>query len=105
NTGHGMYISGTCDGVVVRGNTIFANANLGIHINGDKSEGGAGVVTHALIANNVIYNNGTTDVGNGINADGLQNSVIENNLIYNLNAGNGSTGPKHGIVLYQIDAG
>ena len=51
---------------------------IGIHINGDISEGGVGLVTHALIEGNRIYNNGQ----NGINADGLQSSVIQNNLIY-----------------------
>ena len=52
---------------------------VGIHVNGDVSEGGMGLVTNALIKNNLIYNNGQ----NGINADGLQTSTIENNLIYN----------------------
>ena len=46
-----------------------------------------------MIKNNVIYDNGQ----NGINADGLQSSTIENNLIYNY--------ANYGICLYQIDAG
>ena len=50
------------------------------------------MLTDALIEDNVIYNNGR----NGINADGLQSSTIENNLIYNY--------PSFGICLYQIDA-
>ncbi len=96
DTGHGMYISGTNDGTIVRANTIYNNANLGIHLNGDASEGGVGLVTHALIEQNVIYNNGPTQPGNGINGDGVQNSVIQNNLIY----GNS----KEGIALYRSDA-
>ena len=51
-----------------------------------------GLVTDALIEDNVIYGNGQ----NGINADGLQSSVIQNNLIYDYQ--------EYGIALYQIDA-
>ena len=78
---------------MINGNTIYDNAYIGIHVNGDASEGGTGLVTNALIENNLIYNNGQ----NGINADGLQNSTIENNLIYNY--------ASYGICLYQSDAG
>ncbi len=91
-TGHGMYLSGSSVGVQVLNNWIHDNAYVGIHINGDISEGGAGVVSQIVIAGNVIDDNGQ----NGINADGLQSSVIENNLIFH-NA-------RDGIELYQIDA-
>ena len=93
NFGHGIYVSGSTDGAVVQGNVIHDNSDIGIHVNGDLSEGSPGVVTHALIANNLIYNNGQ----NGINADGIQSSTIENNLIYGYE--------DFGIALYQIDAG
>src|SRR5262249_21149144 len=53
--GHGIYISGSTDGAVV-GNVIHNNDFIGIHVNGDLSEGGIGLVTHALIAGNWIYN-------------------------------------------------
>jgi hypothetical protein len=92
-TGHGMYVSGTCTGVIVRGNIIHDNAYVGLHVNGDISEGGVGIVTNALIENNLFYNNGQ----NSINADGIQNSTIQNNLIYGY--------ANYGICLYQIDAG
>ena len=49
-------------------------------------------MTHALIENNVIYNNGQ----NGINCDGLQNSTIQNNLIYGYQG--------FGICLFYIDS-
>ena len=91
--GHGIYLSGTNTGAVINGNTIYDNDSIGIHLNGDASEGGTGLITNALIENNLIYNNGQ----NGINADGLQGSTIENNLIYNY--------ADYGICLYQIDAG
>jgi len=92
NRGHGMYLSGSSSGVKVLENSIHDNEYVGIHVNGDISEGGAGVVSDATIAGNLIYDNGQ----NGINADGLQNTTILNNLIY----GNA----RNGIELYQIDA-
>jgi parallel beta-helix repeat protein len=91
-TGHGMYVSGSSTNVQVLDNLIHDNDYVGIHINGDVSEGLPGVVAALRIAGNVIYGNGQ----NGINADGLQSSIIENNVIYD-NA-------RNGIELYQIDA-
>ena len=44
----------------------------------------------------MIYDNGRGG-GSGINGDGVQNSVIRNNLIYNTHAS--------GISLYRIDGG
>jgi hypothetical protein len=64
-------------------------------MNGDVSQGGVGIITHALVENNIIYNNGRTG-GSGINCDGVQNSRFQNNLLYNNHAS--------GISLYQIDA-
>lgn len=88
DSGHGIYLSGSSSGAVIRRNSFHDNGALGIHINGDPD-----VVTNALIDANAIFQNG----GNGINADGLQSSTIQNNIIY----GN----DKDGITLYQIDAG
>jgi parallel beta-helix repeat protein len=90
--GHAIYLSGSTDGAVVKGNILYNNAYIGLHVNGDLSEGGNGLVTNAVIEDNYIYNNGQ----NGINCDGLQSSLIENNLIYGYQ--------NYGIVLYQIDA-
>ena len=91
-TGHGIYVSGSSVGVQVLDNLLHDNAFIGLHVNGDVSEGLPGVVTGLRVAGNVIYNNGQ----NGINADGIQSSLIENNVIY----ANG----RNGIELYQIDA-
>ncbi len=91
-TGHGMYVSGSSVGVQVVGNVIHNNTYVGIHVNGDASEGLPGVVTNLTISGNLIYDNGQ----NGINCDGIQHSTIENNVIY----GNA----RNGIELYQIDA-
>ena len=92
STGHGMYVSGSSVGVQVIGNVLHDNAYVGIHVNGDVSEGLPGVVKNVLISGNLIYDNGQ----NGINADGIEGSTIENNVIY----GNA----RNGIELYQIDA-
>jgi hypothetical protein len=78
--------------VYVWDNDIHANDYVGLHVNGDVSEGLPGVVSQIFILGNFIYDNGQ----NGINADGLQSSIIRNNIIYN-NA-------RNGIELYQIDA-
>ncbi len=91
-TGHGMYVSGSSVGVQVLYNLIHDNDYVGLHVNGDVSEGLPGVATGLHIAGNVIYNNGQ----NGINADGIQSSIIENNVIY--------ANKRNGIELYQIDA-
>src|SRR5262249_19527798 len=85
--GHGIYLSGSSDGAVVRGNVIHDNAYIGLHVNG-----GPGLVSGALIEDNQIFNNGQ----NGINADGLCNSTVRNNLIYGYDS--------YGICLYRIDA-
>jgi hypothetical protein len=91
---HGIYASNSGDRPVIRGNTIWGNRGNGIHLNGDESQGGDGIISDALIENNVIYDNGLGG-GSGINGDGLQSSVIRNNLLYDNHAS--------GISLYQID--
>ena len=44
-----------------------------------QDRGADGIISGALVENNVIYNNGLGG-GSGINCDGVQNSVIRNNL-------------------------
>lgn len=93
---HGIYVSNSGDRPVIRGNRSWGNRSNGIHMNGDKSAGGDGVISGAVVSGNTIYDNGLGG-GSGINMDGVQNSRIENNLIYNAHAS--------GISLYQIDGG
>jgi Protein of unknown function (DUF1565). len=93
---HGIYVSNSGDNPVVRGNVCWGNFSCGIHMNGDASQGGDGIISGALVENNVLYNNGAGG-GSGINCDGVQNSTIRNNLIYNTHAS--------GISLYRIDGG
>ena len=93
---HGIYFSNSADNPVIRGNTCWGNNGCGIHMNGDISMGGDGIISNALVEKNILYDNGTGG-GSAINCDGVQNSVIQNNLAYNNHAS--------GISLYQIDGG
>jgi len=93
---HGIYVGNSGDRPVIRGNIVFGNSGNGIHMNGDISQGGDGIISNATVEDNVIYDNGVTG-GSGINMDGVQNSLIRNNLLYDNHAS--------GISLYQIDGG
>jgi Bacterial Ig domain/Right handed beta helix region/RTX calcium-binding nonapeptide repeat (4 copies) len=91
---HGIYVSNSGDRPIIRGNISFGNHANGIHMNGDLSQGGDGIISGALVENNTIYDNGTGG-GSGINADGVQDSRFQNNLLYNNHSS--------GISLYRID--
>lgn len=92
-TSHGIYLSnGGSDNTILRGNRCFGNAKNGIHFNGDLSMGGDGLHQGLVIENNVIYGN----IANGLDMDGVQDSLIQNNLIY----GNG----RNALRAFQIDA-
>ena len=93
---HGIYFSNNADNPIIRGNISWGNHDCGIHMNGDISQGGDGIISNALVEDNIIYDNGTGG-GSAINCDGVQNSVFRDNLIYNTHAS--------GISLYRIDAG
>src|SRR4029079_15361546 len=93
---HGIYVSKSGDRPIIRNNILWGNHANGIQMNGDGSLGGDGIISGALVEGNVIYGNGAAG-GSGINCDGVQNSIIRNNLIYNEHAS--------GISLYQIDGG
>jgi len=93
---HGIYVSNSGDRPVIRGNVLWGNSRCGIHMNGDGTEGGDGIISDALVEGNVIYDNGV-DGGSGINMDGVQDSLIRNNLVYENHAS--------GISLYRIDGG
>jgi hypothetical protein len=83
---HGIYFS-TTDRPTARGNVIHGNRACGIHMNGDGSEGGDGLIEGAMIVGNRIYGNGKGG-GAGINMDGVTRSTVVNNLLYgNLSGG------------------
>lgn len=92
---HGIYVSNSGDRPTIRNNIVWNNHANGIHMNGDASLGGDGIITGALVSGNIIYGNGIGG-GSGINMDGVQDSRIENNLVYANHAS--------GISLYRIDA-
>lgn len=91
---HGIYVSNSGDRPIIRNNYIHDNHANGIHMNGDASAGGDGIISGALVEGNVIINNGQGG-GSGVNGDGVQDSVIQNNLIIGNHAS--------GIALYRID--
>ncbi len=93
---HGIYHSNSADHAIIRNNISHHNNRCGIHMNGDVSMGGDGVLSDAKVYGNIIYENGAGG-GSGINGDGVINSQIFNNLLYENHAS--------GISLYQIDAG
>ena len=78
---HGIYVSNSGDRPVIRRNVVWGNRANGIHMNGDVSQGGDGIITGALVEANTIYDNGLGG-GSGINCDGVQSSVFRNNLLY-----------------------
>jgi len=90
---HGIYVpNGGADNVTIRGNVLSANTRNGIHTNGDSSVGGDGLQTGLVIEDNVIFGN----VANAMDLDGLYDSTIRNNVLYN----NG----RNGIRVFRIDA-
>ncbi len=93
---HGIYLSNSSDRAIIRNNHSYNNNGCGIHMNGDISMGGDGIISNAVVEGNIIHDNGYGG-GSAINMDGVQNSEIFNNLIYNNHA--------TGIAMYQIDGG
>lgn len=93
---HGIYFGNSADDPIIRFNHVFDNNANGIHMNGDESQGGDGIISNAQVYGNVIHDNGVAG-GSGINCDGVVNSVFYNNLLYGNHAS--------GISLYRIDGG
>ena len=90
---HGIYVSNSSDRPIIRFNECFGNNGAGIHMNGDLSLGGDGIISDALVYGNKLHdNNGAA----GINMDGLQDPTIYNNLIYNNHF-------SQGIAVFQGD--
>lgn len=87
---HGVYLSNSTsanDNPIVRGNECFGNLHNGIQFNGDCTAGGDGVISGAIIEDNVLHHNGWK----GFSLISVQGSTIRNNLIYQngLSAGAG----------------
>jgi parallel beta-helix repeat protein len=90
---HGIYVSNSSDRPIIRYNECYGNNNTGIHINGDLSAGGDGIISDAQIYGNIIRDN---NLAAGLNMDGVEHPIIYNNLIYNNHFG-------QGISMFQID--
>jgi parallel beta-helix repeat protein len=90
---HGIYVSNSSDRPIIRFNECFGNNNIGIHMNGDLSAGGDGIISDAQVYGNVLHDN---NLAAGLNMDGLENPLIFNNLIYNNHNA-------QGIALFQQD--
>ncbi len=91
---HGIYAGNSGDRPIIRDNHVHDNRANGIHINADESQGGDGTISGALVEGNVIHGNGVGG-GSGINMDGVVDSIVRNNLLYDNHAS--------GISLYRID--
>lgn len=92
---HCIYLANAgSDGTTLRRNRLHgcdAADSEGIHINGDLSVGGDGIVSGLTVEANVIWDN----YQNGINLDGVQDSLFQNNVVY----GNG----RNALRAYAID--
>ncbi|MCD6405652.1 MAG: right-handed parallel beta-helix repeat-containing protein, partial [Planctomycetes bacterium] len=93
NKQEGFYNSNSGDYNVIRKNYSHDNGSAGFHNNGDISMGGDGILSNSLIENNISARNGTP--GTDLSFDGIERSVVRNNLCY---------GTGKGIALYGIDA-
>lgn len=94
NGEHGIYISNSSDRPLLRDNICRGNYASGIHMNGDAGMGGDGLISGALIQGNSIHDNGRGG-GAGINLDGVVESRVISNAVFDNQAG--------GITLYAID--
>jgi len=100
---HGIYLSNSGDRPIVRFNVIHDNDGSGIHVNGDFREkpeldksgrslyaGQAdGIVSGGVIEGNLIYRNGSGALANGkrrggagINLDGVWDSTLQGNVLF-----------------------
>ncbi len=92
---HGIYLAnGGSDNTILRANICYNNDRNGIHFNGDLTVGSStdGLHTGIIMEQNIIYEN----TANGVDMDGVQSSIIRNNLIY----GNG----RHALRGFKIDS-
>ncbi len=96
---HGFYCANSARRPTFRRNVSHDNARNGIHLNGDQySKPGDGIISGAVLERNVLYANNLQKGGSAISCDGVQDSLLENNLVYDEHDGDG-------ITLYQIDGG
>jgi len=82
--GHGIYLANAgSDGTTIRANRIsgmHSPDSAGIHMNGDLSVGGDGIISNVTIESNVVFDGNQ----NGLSMDGVHDSTVRNNLIYDM---------------------
>jgi parallel beta-helix repeat protein len=79
---HGIYVSNSRtadDSPVIRGNECFGNGQNGIQLNGDCYASGDGIISGALIENNLVRDNNWK----GFSLISVRNSIIQNNIVFN----------------------
>ncbi len=106
-TEHGIYVSNAGDRPVVRGNWVHDNNAAGIQFNSETDDGSDGLISGAVIENNVVYRNGAAG-GAGLALYALQESVVRNNLLWGNHAsgivfwqGDGALGPRDVQVVHN----
>jgi len=80
NGEHGIYLSNSGDQFVIRSNHLHDNARCGLHMNGDLSQGGDGLISHGRIDRNLITGNGAEGCA-GINLDGVTHARLTRNVL------------------------
>jgi hypothetical protein len=111
---NGISIMASSDRPVIRWNHVYGNRYAGIQIDADYERpdsdgtyGGAvdGLTTGAVVAGNVVAANGAGG-GAAINLDGVKDSLLVNNVLYdNLAAGLAAYGDADGVPGDGLDGG
>ena len=92
NFENGIYVTGNSANPMISGNTSHDNFQAGIQLTGGAAFGGGfgffgqqagGQIQFATVTANTIYNNSSFFGGYGIGLDGVDGSLISNNLLYN----------------------
>ena len=80
NGEHGIYLSNSGDRFRVNRNHLYQNERCGLHMNGDLSQGGDGIISSGRIVSNLIEDNGAEGCA-GINLDGVTKVHISDNVV------------------------
>jgi len=102
NGEHGIYYNNSSDRFVICDNALHHNTSCGLHMNGDANTpppvgspwGWDGTISDGVVEGNEIYQNGSG--GAGINMDGVERTVVRNNLRWD-------TPNNSGIAVFQQD--